>query len=44
MASPMLNENTFEGRSFAASGGAMTVQGAINKSVLLFALLVRAGC
>lgn len=42
MASPVFNENTFEGR-FDTTGGTMTVQGAINKSVLLFALLVGAG-
>lgn len=37
----MLNENTFNGE--LAGSGRMTVQGAIQKSVLLFALLVGSG-
>lgn len=44
MSSPVLNENTFEGRSFeATTGDRMTVQGAINKSAILLALLAVSG-
>lgn len=39
----MLNENTFNGDLSAAGAGRMTVNGAIQKSVILFALLVGAG-